>query len=77
MNDNITKTIIFHDMKFALKLFFCLNCILIQTTYKLIGSPPLYSLLPLWAGDAKEGQLTKMLCPEFDGKSSCPLKGKY
>ena len=21
-----------------------------------IGSPPLYSLLPLWAGDAKEGQ---------------------
>ena len=41
------------------------------------GSPPLYSLLPLWAGDAKEGQWTKMLCPEFDGKSSCPLKGKY
>ena len=41
------------------------------------GSPPLYSLLPLWAGDAKEGQLTKILCPEFDGNSSCPLKGKY
>ena len=44
---------------------------------RILGSPPLYSLLPLWAGDAKEGQLTKMLCPEFDGKSSCPLKGKY
>ena len=23
------------------------------------GSPPLYSLLPLWAGDAKEGQCDK------------------
>ena len=39
-----------------------------------LSSPPLYSLLPLWAGDTKEGQL---LCPEFDGKSSCPIKGKY
>ena len=45
--------------------------------FKKIGSPPLYSLLPLWAGDAKEGQCTKLLCPEFDGKSSCPIKGKY
>ena len=24
--------------------------------FKKIGSPPLYSLLPLWAGDAKEGK---------------------
>jgi hypothetical protein len=48
----------FYHLK-KINVFISLKRAKIIELCKINGSPPLYSLLPLWAGDAKEGQCDK------------------
>ena len=48
------------------------DIIYFQPIYKSNRSP-LYSVLSLWAGNAKEGQYDKNTCPEFNRKKVLAL----